>query len=300
MKKAIALILMLCLTLPCLTACDPSAIFGSNEVAKAPDILITVEELTPGKTIDEIEITVKFDGQPAAINKLEWEEFTVDDRRYMESGDKIPENFWGRLNVYYYLPLGVQNNGDLPVTIEAPGGVYDGTGEGGTADDGRIEAWSHVIYGNAPDAEESADTPDTSVDTGTAVDTSTAAHEHAWVEDQSIRPVVMCEYDTHVTYKCACGETKQEIIPAQGHKLTDGARTEPTCKYEGSITRRCTVCGAGFIYEIPATGHDWSAYSAYGTYHERTCSKCGESERGNHEFDPGSVTCKVCGRDIIN
>ena len=206
MKKAIALILMLCLTLPCLTACDPSAIFGSNEVAKAPDILITVEELTPGKTIDEIEITVKFDGQPAAINKLEWEEFTVDDRRYMESGDKIPENFWGRLNVYYYLPLGVQNNGDLPVTIEAPGGVYDGTGEGGTADDGRIEAWTHITYNNQTEAPEVTETPTEAPDTAEAPATDTAAHEHSWTEKES-SPVVLCEQESWIKYECSvCGD----------------------------------------------------------------------------------------------
>lgn len=298
MKKTVTILLAIFLCLPLMAACGPQD--NSTQVpARAPDILIKVGKLEAGTVVGEIDVRVTFDGEPAVINKIELEQFTVDDRLYLENDAKIPENFRGRLNIYYYLPQGVANE-DLPVTVDAPGGTYDGTGEGGTADDGRIEAWSHVIYGNAPDAEESADTPDTSVDTGTAVDTSTAAHEHAWVEDQSIRPVVMCEYDTHVTYKCACGETKQEIIPAQGHKLSEGSRIEPTCKYEGSITRRCTVCGAGFIYEIPATGHDWSAYSAYGTYHERTCSKCGESERGNHEFDPGSVTCKVCGRDIIN
>ena len=218
----------------------------------------------------------------------------TDDRLYLENDAKIPENFRGRLNIYYYLPQGVANE-DLPVTVDAPGGTYDGTGEGGTADDGRIEAWSHVIYGNAPDAEESADTPDTSVDT------STAAHEHAWVEDQSIRPVVMCEYDTHVTYKCACGETKQEIIPAQGHKLSEGSRIEPTCENAGSITQRCTVCSQGFVIEIPATGHAWSEWkNDTGRIHKRTCNTCGAEETANHNIPKGDVVCTDCGAAIIN
>lgn len=306
MKKALAFLLTLCICLPMLTACDPATIFAP-EPAKAPDIFVKVEKLEAGKVIDDIEITVTFDGEPVAINKIEWEQFTDSGRRYLEAGEKIPEKFSGRVNIYYYLPKGVINE-DLPITVEAPGGEYDGTGDGGTADDGRLEAWTHVTYGADYDDTEAVtdpvttetpatSAPETEADTKPA---ETQAHEHSWTEKES-SPVVLCEQESWIKYECSvCGETKTETVPAPGHKLTDGARTEPTCKYEGSITRHCTVCGAGFIYEIPATGHDWSDYSSYNTYHERTCKSCGETEKGNHTFNPGSVTCTVCKHDIVN
>ena len=340
MKKALALILTICLCVPFLVACDPSTIFGMNK-PKVPNILIKVEELKPGKPIDEVEIIVTFDGDPVAVNKTEWEEFFVDDRRFMESGDVIPENYWGRLNIFYYLPLGVSNE-DLPITLDAPGGIYDGTGDGGTADDGRLQAWTHIVYG-----EESTDTKaaeesrtETPVTTSPATETEAPAteteapateteapvtqapkpvsteseppvteapkptetepHVHNWTVKES-SPIIICDIEGWTKYVCSmCGETKTETTPAPGHKLNEGTRTEPTCTYTGSITRRCTVCGAGFIIEIPEKGHDWSEYEGYGSYHLRKCKECGAEEKENHVFDPGSITCKVCKRDVIN
>ena len=58
---------------------------------------------------------------------------------------------------------------------------------------------------------------------------------------------------------------------------------------------------AGFIVDLPAIGHIWSAWvKETGLVHKRTCSECGAEEEASHNIPSGSVTCTDCGADIIN
>jgi len=112
---------------------------------------------------------------------------------------------------------------------------------------------------------------------------------------------VSCTTDSVKTYTCSCGETKKETVPAPGHDLKDGGITQPTCTDPGRQTKTCKRCGAGFINEIPATGHSWSAWGKdTGRVHKRTCNTCGAEETANHNIPSGSVTCTDCGADIVN
>ncbi len=63
-----------------------------------------------------------------------------------------------------------------------------------------------------------------------------------------------CTTDGSKTYKCDCGDTYTEVIPA-GHKYSSSwtVDVEPTETTPGSKSRHCTVCGAKTdITEIPA------------------------------------------------
>ena len=102
-------------------------------------------------------------------------------------------------------------------------------------------------------------------------------------------------------FKCSCGETKQEIIPAPGHTLNEWSVTPATCTSDGRKIANCKRCAAGFVVELPATGHSWSNWvKKTGLVHSRTCTICGAEEEASHNIPAGSVTCTDCGADIIN
>ena len=327
----------------------------------APQILITVPELKAGMTVGQIPVTVTLDGVETPCT-TEWVVFSEDGFGYLEPTDTIPAGFYGRLDVTYFLPKGVEVTGDLPITVNAPGGTYDGTGEGATNEEGCIAAWSHIMY-ELPASEEEGE------------------HKHNWVENKDKSKKATCESDGYKYMECSecgkhtrkeiaalghdysvekkheeptctkdgvlemackrCGDVKRETRKALGHKHTVKKKDEaPTCTRDGVLETACERCGdikrevrkaTGHDYsnkkvqieptctrtgvqlstcakcgdqrrdEIPATGHKWSAYYYWsGTLHYRTCSQCDAREEGRHEFDKGSIRCKLCNNDIVN
>ena len=151
-----------------------------------------------------------------------------------------------------------------------------------------------------------------------------------------------CEEDGVKTYTCTvCRAKKTEVIPAFEHdwgpwtklnathhqrvcqnneseietaKHTWNAgvvTVEPTCEEDGVKTYTCTVCKAKKTEVLPATDHDWGAWTKLNsTYHQRVCQNDNEHvEKVKHTWDSGVVTtaatttaegvktftCTVCG-----
>lgn len=331
MKKLTALILCLALCL-LLTGCPldttaPAEVPETQEnqqtqSAPAQEVVITVGPVESGMVVGEIPVTVTVDGEPVDCT-TEWVAFSEEGYWTLDPVNNIPENYWGRLDVYYDLPLGTDLE-TLEVTIDAPGGTYDGTGDVGFGSDGGPKAWSHIAY--EPDSTASGEpdhTHDWVLDTGLSR-TPTCAENgwdyytcstcgmarqeplgvlgHSYGEPQ-VTKTPTCVMGGQQTITCTvCGDSYTEFLPSTGkHSLSEPSVTPPTCTDNGTSVTHCTVCGSGFIDEIPAPGHSWSAFTYYsGRYHQRTCGVCGETEQASHTIPSGSVTCSGCGADIVN
>jgi len=264
------------------------AIYG-EEPAPQPavhSVSIRVWKLEPGMTAEQIELDVSVDGM-FVEHRVEMTHHTDDGMRTLEKTEKIPDKALVRLNVYYWLPQGV-NLDNIEVSMTFPDGDYAGTGSIRESDDGLIEAWSHAFYDTRPQDQEQEQ------------EQTQKPHTHSWQEKPGYS-ITSCTSDSTKTYTCACGQTKTETIPAPGHDMIEDSNIKPTCTQEGSITQHCKRCGAGTIQTIPATGHTWSAWEQEnGRIHIRTCSVCNAEEEANHKIPAGSVTCTDCGADIIN
>lgn len=251
------------------------------DVQQAPpaalDVQITAGKIETGMTVRDVLVEVTIDGQPVACD-VEFTRFTETGYYVMAEDEPVPEDFFGRLDVYYSLPKGADLD-SVNVTMECDGGEYDGTGSVSNDAEGCVVAWSHAIYGSEPEQ----------------------MHTHSWVEDTSKCGPVGCTFDGYKTYVCDCGETWREIIPATGHDLTAASSTEPTCTGVGYQVFTCKHCGEGFINELPAAGHSWSGWNyENGRVHKRVCSVCNAEEEANHTVPSGTVKCTGCGQDIVN
>lgn len=134
----------------------------------------------------------------------------------------------------------------------------------------------------------------------TSAEPELTQHTHSWTELPG-PGVLVCTVDSYKNFRCSCGETKTETVPAPGHDLKEWSVTPATCTDIGMQTTSCKRCSAGFVVEIPATGHTWSEWgNKTGRVHSRTCTVCGEEEEAKHNIPAGSVTCTDCGSDIIN
>jgi len=284
------------------------AIYGTDPATLPTlDVKITAGKIEPGMTVKDIDVEVIVDGKPAD-HTLELTCFTSNGYYTMDETEPVEEGFSVRLDVYYSLPEGVDVD-HINVVMECDGGEYDGTGSYGNDDNGRVIAWSHAIYESdtAPtDPTESspiATPPTTPLDTvpTTPPETAPVVHTHTWTEDPSRAGPVGCTFDGYKTFVCQCGETKKETIPATGHEIVISSTTQPTCTSSGRQVSHCKHCGAGYINDLPATGHSWSDW-AYenGRIHKRTCSICQAEEEANHQIPAGSLTCSGCGEDIVN
>lgn len=111
-------------------------------------------------------------------------------------------------------------------------------------------------------------------------------HKHNYVETITKEPT--CTETGEKTFTCDCGDSYTEVIPAKGHKDTDGdgvcdecgekdsdhkhsytetITKQPTCTETGEKTYTCK-CGDSYTEVIPAKGHH------YGD--DDKCTGCGE------------------------
>ena len=296
-KLAILLALALCLTLCGCPALEDTSQTPAQLIAK--EVHITAGKIEPGMTAKDVFVEVTIDHQPVAC-RVQLTGFAWDGYWEMAEDEPVPdEPFAIRVDIFYSLPKGYDVE-DVDITMDSDGGNYDGTGSISNDEDGNIEAWSRVFYGKEPLPPETEPTEVPTQPTETPTQPTQPDHTHTWVE-QPGPSIIDCSLDRTKTYKCSCGETKTETIPAPGHDLKDWVVTPATCTKDGQKTTSCKRCNAGFTVDIPATGHIWSAWiKETGLVHKRTCSECGAEETANHNIPAGSVTCTDCGADIIN
>ena len=287
MKRTFAIVIVIAL---CMSLCACPAL--EQEVPSGiPQVHITVGKVEPGMTAKDVFVEVTIDSQPVAC-RVQLTGFVWDGYWEMAEDEPVPEPFAVRVDIFYSLPTGCDVE-DVDITMDSDGGNYDGTGSISNDAQGNVEAWSRAFYGKEP-------LPPETEPTEVPTQPTQPHHTHTWVE-QPGPSIIDCSLDRTKTYKCSCGETKTETIPAPGHDLKDWTVTPATCTTDGRKTTSCKRCNAGFTVDIPATGHIWSAWiKETGLVHKRTCSECGAEETENHNIPAGSVTCTDCGADIIN
>ena len=312
MKKTFAILLVMALALS-LCACPA---LEQEATSVKPQVHITVGKIEPGMTVKDVFVEVTINNQPVAC-RVQLTGFAWDGYWEMAADEPVPEPFAVRVDIFYSLPKGCDVE-DVDITMNSDGGNYDGTGSISNDEDGNIEAWSRAFYGKEPLPPETEPTEATTQPTEAPTQPTEAptqpteaptqpteaptqpVHTHTWVE-QPGPSIIDCTLDREKNFKCSCGETKTEVIPAPGHDLRDWTVTPATCTKEGQKTTSCKRCGAGFIVDLPAIGHIWSAWvKETGLVHKRTCSECGAEEEASHNIPSGSVTCTDCGADIIN
>ena len=121
---------------------------------------------------------------------------------------------------------------------------------------------------------------------------------HTW-DDGEVTKAATCTEAGEMTFVCSvCKETKTEVIPAAGHKLTwvTLPGDEPTCGTPGKRHQECTVCDyAEEPVEIPATGeHTFvdKLVDADCTHPDRVgsfCSVCGAADPDKEVTEVGTA-----------
>ena len=114
-----------------------------------------------------------------------------------------------------------------------------------------------------------------------AIDTP---HEHVF--NLEAETPATCIAQGAKVYRCSCGETKTEVIPALGHdyEKTWTVDREPTCDTPGLKTRHCTRCDAVTdLLQIKPTNHDFII-----TTIEPTCTTAGSRH----------LVCAICGKEM--
>ena len=103
----------------------------------------------------------------------------------------------------------------------------------------------------------------------------------------------VCEKGGTIIYECTrCKATKQETIPATGHREEIDAAVEPTCTEKGKTEgKHCSVCGKVLVAqeEIPAKGH------TAGTPVEENRVEATCTEEGHYDE---VIYCTVCNKEI--
>ncbi len=78
-------------------------------------------------------------------------------------------------------------------------------------------------------------------------------HTHSW-DGGTLTTAPTCTKPGVMTYRCSCGETRTESVPALGHDWDTGKATrEPTPDADGEMTFTCTRCGESKTEPISAT-----------------------------------------------
>ena len=79
------------------------------------------------------------------------------------------------------------------------------------------------------------------------------------------------------------------------HVYVEESRTEATCKNEGSVQEKCTICGDIKTEIIKKLDHEWTNYTIDDSKHSRTCTKCNTVEKGKHDTSGDNGKCSICG-----
>ena len=302
-KIAIILAAALCLTLCGCPAAPEEPEIPESSTPFNTDVLevhITAGKIEAGMTVKDVLVEVTINHQPVAC-RVELTALTDTGYYIMAENEPVAEDFLVRLDMFYSLPKGYTVD-DINEVVDCDGGEYDGTGSVGYDDNGCVEAWSHALYGEAAREEtQPQEQTQPTEQTQPATAPETQPHVHSWTEQNPGFVYISCTADSQKTYTCSCGETKTETVPAPGHDLTEPSVSSATCTQSGSKVTTCKRCGAGFIDEIPATGHTWTEWEKEnGLFHKHTCTVCGTEETAAHNIPSGEVTCTDCGEDIIN
>ena len=129
------------------------------------------------------------------------------------------------------------------------------------------------------------------------------SHIHSYTSTITKQPT--CTEEGIKTFKCDCGDTYTETIPAKGHTEVIDKAVPATCTTNGkSEGSHCSVCGEVIKAQtvIKATGHNFGNWSTTksatctesGTQ-TRKCSACGKTETKTipatgHKYDNGKIT----------
>lgn len=138
----------------------------------------------------------------------------------------------------------------------------------------------------------------------------TPDHVHSYAASGSQNAT--CEENGYVTYRCSCGDSYTETIPAIGHDYDNGkVTTTAGCESEGVKTFTCANCGDTYTESIPATGHDYVKTVEAATCEKDglntfTCSHCGDSYTEvipaighNYVKTVKNATCEEAGANIF-
>lgn len=109
------------------------------------------------------------------------------------------------------------------------------------------------------------------------------AHTHEYEEEITKEPT--CTTDGLKTYKCKCGASYTEVIPAYDHdyQIDQSKHTDATCTAQATETFVCADCGDSFVQPYGELApHD---YQLAGDSKEPTCT-----EAGHYHW-----VCSVCG-----
>ena len=277
-------------------------VYTPEEKLPEKEVQIVAGKIEPGMTARDVAVDVRMDNEPVDC-RVQLTGFTWDGYWEMADDEPVAQDFCVRLDVFYSLPKGYDVD-NIHVNMVCDGGTYDGTGSISFDKDGNVEAWSHALYGKEPVAPDTQPTEEPTKPAEqpkpTTPPETQPQHTHNWIEQPGLG-IVICTIDGAKNFKCSCGATKTETIPAPGHDLYEWSASSATCTRDGSKSTTCKRCGAGFVVEMPATGHTWSDWvKKTGLVHARTCSVCSAEEEARHNIPSGSVTCTDCGVDIIN
>ena len=105
-------------------------------------------------------------------------------------------------------------------------------------------------------------------------------------------------------YRCICGKSRIQTIPALGHSWGGWTTTQAaTCGKAGAKARTCSRCGSKETGSIPATGaHTWGSWKITQETDclvpglmKRSCYTCGQTETQTlpapgHDWDEGTMT----------
>ena len=123
-----------------------------------------------------------------------------------------------------------------------------------------------------------------------AIPSLSETHEHHFTGVETILKEATCTEEGKKTITCTeenCGEVKEEVIPAAGHRPGEWETVkEAACTEEGERVQKCTVCQEVVNVEsVEALGHTWSDWTVEKEadtdtegLKRRTCEICGAAE----------------------
>lgn len=133
-------------------------------------------------------------------------------------------------------------------------------------------------------------------------------HPHTYTVSE--QTPATCTENGSTTYKCWCGKSYTEEVPAIGHNYVKEITKESTCTENGVATFTCSVCGDSYTEDIISTGHNYVASSDNidaDNCVSYTCSVCGDSYKENNhsysyinEANKKSYICDKCNFELFH